>query len=133
MRFICHCTDCRKVSSSMFATNFTIKPSHLRLVRGQELLQSYGQSTTIGHPRNGHVMTNTWCGRCGTLMHRRSDGFPDDVYMRLGQVDDFSLHETAFSPKVELFCKDRVGWMQPVDGVKQLPNLPGVKDEEARL
>lgn len=117
--FTCHCTDCRKVSSSMFATNFTVMKTHLKLSRGEDQLRSFGQSNTIGSPRNENTMTNTWCNNCGTLMHRISSGMPDRVFMRLGQVDDFSLHETAFKPTVELFVKDRVSWLQPVQGAQQ--------------
>lgn len=127
--FTCHCTDCRKVSASMFATNFTVRLSHLQLVRGSELLKSYGQSATIGRPRNGHTMTNTWCDNCGSLMHRASSGFPEVVFMRVGQVDDFALHETAFKPQVEQFTKDRVSWLHPAQGVKQLTNMIGVEEE----
>jgi hypothetical protein len=53
-------------------------------------------------------------------MHRASTGMPDRVFMRLGQVDDFSLHETAFRPTVELFVKDRVTWQHPVEDATQL-------------
>lgn len=107
----------------MFATNFTVMATHLRLVRGEELLKSWGQSATIGSPRNEHTMTNTWCNNCGTLMHRISSDTPNKVYMRLGPVDDFALHETAFKPTVQLFVKDRVSWLKPVEGLAQLERM----------
>lgn len=110
----------------MFATNFTVMKTHLKLLRGEDQLRSYGQSNTIGSPRNGHTMTNTWCNNCGTLMHRISSGFPDRVFMRLGEVDDFSLHETAFKPTVEQFVKDRASFLHPVKGAEQLQNMVGV-------
>ena len=39
--------------------------------------------------------------------------------MRIGTVDDFSLHETKLKPRVEQFTKDRVNWLHGVEGAKQ--------------
>ena len=38
---------------------------------------------------------------------------------RLGQVDDFNLHETRLKPTKEQFGKDRVAWVKPTEGVEQ--------------
>lgn len=46
--FVCHCTDCRTITASMFATNFIVSTSHLKYNRGEDQLKSYGQSETIG-------------------------------------------------------------------------------------
>ncbi|GAA5831715.1 hypothetical protein JCM11251_000805 [Rhodosporidiobolus azoricus] len=117
--FLCHCTDCRKISGSMFATNFTVALSHLKYVRGKDSVKTWGQSETIGAPRNGHTMTEHWCDNCGRLMYRVSSGMPDLAFVRVGAVDDLSLHESLLKPDIELFTKDRVGWLPPVEGVKQ--------------
>ncbi len=100
----------------MFATNFTVAFSHIKYVRGKSDLKQYAQATT---PATGNSMTNSFCSNCGTLMYRVSSGHPDQAYMRVGTVDDFALHETILKPQVELFSKDRVGWLAPVEGVKQ--------------
>lgn len=118
--FVCHCSDCRTITASTFATNFTIALSHLKYNRGKSDLKLYGQSTTIGSPRNGHTMTNSFCTHCGTLMYRISSGTPDLAFMRVGTVDDFTLHETRLKPDVEFFTKDRVGWLRPISGMKQV-------------
>lgn len=39
---ICHCTDCRKITASMFAFNFSIADPHLTHVRGRDNLTAYG-------------------------------------------------------------------------------------------
>ena len=105
----------------MFATNFTVAFSHLEYVRGKESLKQYAQSTTIA---TGNTMTNSFCSDCGTLMYRVSSGTPDVAYMRVGTVDDFALHETTLKPSIEIFCKDRVGWLKPIEGSKQAFNNP---------
>lgn len=103
----------------MFATNFITLTSHLKYNRGRDQLKSYGQSETIGSPRNGHTMTNSFCGHCGTLMYREGSGAPGSLFMRVGTVDDFALHETRLKPSVEYFTKDRVAWLQPIPGCEQ--------------
>lgn len=65
-------------------------------------------------------MTNYFCSTCGTLMYRVGEAFPGMSIMRIGTVDDFSLHETKLKPRVEQFTKDRVGWFTGVEGIRQV-------------
>jgi hypothetical protein len=112
--FLCHCTDCRKITASMFASNFSIADTHLTHIRGQDNLTAFGQSHTIA---SGKTMTNYFCSTCGTLMYRTNN--PGKKILRIGTVDDFHLHETKLKPKREIFVKDRVGWLSAVEGVEQ--------------
>ncbi|KAI5475543.1 serine/threonine protein phosphatase [Pseudohyphozyma bogoriensis] len=114
--FVCHCSDCHKITASMFATNFCVTDEGLRHVRGQDLLKQFSQNTSI---HNGKTMTNHFCGECGTLMYRIGEGFPGLNILRVGTVDDFSLHETVLKPRVEQFIKDRVGWLKDVEVVEE--------------
>lgn len=52
-------------------------------------------------------------------MYRVSSGFPGKSILRIGTVDDFSLHETKLKPRLEQFGKDRVSWFKGGEGVKQ--------------
>ena len=50
--------------------------------------------------------------------------------MRLGAVDDWSLLAGPLKPRLEQFCKDKVAWHQPVEGVQQNEGdviVPGFK------
>ncbi|MCJ1440473.1 MAG: hypothetical protein MMC23_000957 [Stictis urceolatum] len=114
--FICNCTDCRKITASMFASNFTVKDSHLKHLRGQVNLKTYGQSKTIA---SGNKMTNYFCSTCGTLMYRVSSGLPGESILRIGTIDDFNLHETKLRPQIEQFTKSRVSWFTGVEGAKK--------------
>ncbi|PYH42986.1 GFA family protein [Aspergillus saccharolyticus JOP 1030-1] len=115
--FICHCTDCRKITASMFASNFTVDDDYLIHERGRESLSSYSQSKTVG---TGNTMTNFFCSTCGTLVYRVSTGFPGMSILRIGTIDDFNLHETKLKPRIEQFVKDRVGWLSAAEGVSQV-------------
>lgn len=115
--FICNCTDCRKITASMFASNFIVADTHLEHPRGRDNLKTFSQSRTIA---SGNTMTNFFCSTCGTLMYRVSSGFPGQSILRIGTVDDFNLHETKLRPRVEQFTKDRVGWLHGAEGVRQV-------------
>ena len=64
-------------------------------------------------------MDSYFCKTCGSLLYRISSGFPGVAILRLGAVDDFSLHEGALKPQVEQFGSNRVAWAKPAEGVKQ--------------
>ncbi|KAK3673321.1 hypothetical protein LTR78_006866 [Recurvomyces mirabilis] len=115
--FICNCTDCRTITASMFASNFIIKNSSLKHLSGEDKLTKFAQSQTIA---TGSTMENSFCSVCGTLMYRRSSGFPTNSVLRIGTVDDFNLHDTKLKPRIEQFTKDRVGWFHGGEGVKQV-------------
>jgi hypothetical protein len=112
--FVCHCTDCRKITASMYVLNFSVLDTHLTHLRGRDNLTAYGQSRTIA---SGKLMTNYFCSTCGTLMYRV--GTPGMSILRIGTVDDFHLHETKLKPRREIFVKDRVGWLSAVEGAEQ--------------
>ncbi|KAJ5642175.1 hypothetical protein N7490_006175 [Penicillium lividum] len=115
--FICHCTDCRKITASMFASNFIIADTHLQHLRGREQLSKFSQSKTIA---SGKAMTNFFCSKCGSLMYRVGEAFPGSSILRIGTVDDFNLHETKLKPRIEQYTKDRVSWLCRVDGIEQV-------------
>ncbi|KNG45942.1 glutathione-dependent formaldehyde-activating gfa [Stemphylium lycopersici] len=121
--FVCNCADCRKITASMFASNFTVRDDHLHHLRGKQNLKAFTQSDTVA---SGHAMTNHFCCICGSLMYRVGAAFPGCSILRLGTVDDFSLVETKLRPMREDFVKDRVGWLGGVlgEGVKRFEAMP---------
>jgi hypothetical protein len=101
----------------MFATNFIVDDTYLRHLRGHANLKIFSQSCTI---ESGNTMTNYFCDTCGTLMYRVSSGASGKSVLRVGTVDDFSLHETKLKPRVEQYTKDRVSWLCGSQSVKQV-------------
>ncbi|KAF2677559.1 hypothetical protein K458DRAFT_319358 [Lentithecium fluviatile CBS 122367] len=115
--FICHCTDCHKITASMFASNFVVLTSHLRHLRGQSSLKTFSQNKTIA---SGKTMTNFFCGTCGSLMYREGEAFPGQSILRIGTVDDFKLMEGVLRPKWEVWSEKRVGWLRGLEGAKEI-------------
>ncbi|MCJ1255275.1 hypothetical protein MMC24_003091 [Lignoscripta atroalba] len=114
--FVCNCTDCHKVTASMFASNFTIRDTSLKYVRGQHKIKTFAMTKTIA---SGNTMTNYFCSVCGSLMYRVSSGWPGTAIMRIGQVDDLTLHGTTLKPQLEMFTKNRVAWVKGPEGAEQ--------------
>ncbi|KAL2063844.1 hypothetical protein VTL71DRAFT_4338 [Oculimacula yallundae] len=121
--FVCNCTDCHKITASMYASNFTVLNTHFKHLRGQENLKTFAQSTTIGFPPNKNTMTNFFCQTCGTLMYRQGSGWPSQSFLRIGTVDDFMLMETVLRPQVQQFCKDRLSWVKSIEGIPETQGL----------
>lgn len=105
----------------MHATNFTVYDTHLKHLRGRDNLKRYSQSRTVfvKEPGKENTMTNYSCSTCGSLMYRVGAAFPGMSILRVGSVDDFSLHETKLRPTMEQFTKDRVARKAPTEGAKQ--------------
>jgi len=114
--FICNCFDCRKITASMFASNFIVDDKYIRFIRGRENLTEFAQAKAIA---TGNTMTNQFCKTCGTLMNRVSSGYPGKSILRIGTIDDFNLHETKLKPRVEQFVKNRVSWFTGGQSVEQ--------------
>jgi hypothetical protein len=94
----------------MFASNFVVKDTHMKHLRGEDKLSRFKQNKTIA---TGNDMENSFCSVCGTLMYRRSSGYPGASIPRIGTIDDYKLQETKFKPRIETFEKDRVAWLKP--------------------
>ncbi|KAK7748528.1 hypothetical protein SLS53_000548 [Cytospora paraplurivora] len=118
--FVCNCADCHKFTASMFASNFTVYDTYLKHIRGRENLKTYSQAETIA---SGNTMTNHFCSTCGTLMYRVSSGFPGRSILRIGTVDDFTLHETKLRPRKELFTVTRPDWLHGIEGAEQFEGM----------
>jgi hypothetical protein len=101
----------------MFASNFVIDDTYLIHERGQSNLSTYAQAKTIA---TGNMMTNYFCKTCGSLMYHVGEGFPGMSILRIGTVDDFSLHEGRLKPRIEQFVKDRVKWLHGAEGVEEV-------------
>jgi hypothetical protein len=89
-------------------------------IRGEDKLTSYSTSETI---RSGNTMTSSFCSICGTLMYRRSSGFPGLSFCRIGTVDDLELHGTKLRPQAEQFVESKVAWLEDVKDVPQTEGM----------
>jgi hypothetical protein len=96
--------------------NFIVTDEHLKWLRGRDNLTIFSTNkTTLG----GNDMANWFCKTCGTLMNRVSSGYPGTNFLRTGTVDDFRLQSTVLKPQHEIFNKNRLDWIKPIEGAEQ--------------
>lgn len=108
----------------MFASNFTVAESNVKHLRGRENLKTWTQDVTVA---SGNAMTNYFCITCGGLLYRVSSGAPDRLIMRIGTIDDFSLHDTKLKPWREQFTRGKVSWFPGLEGVPKMESGYGAK------
>ena len=102
---LCHCGDCRKLSGSLFSTNFIIpKP---KVTKGQP--KEY-----VAKADSGRSLTSYFCGDCGTTLWRAGEAFGDNAVLKVGVLDDQDT--LAQKPSAELYAKRRPAWLPSIDG-----------------
>ena len=79
--YVCHCSECRKQSSSAFGISFTVARDALRLLQGTP---RYWSRRTA----SGHDLECAFCSNCGSRLWHRSSGHPATVNIKGGSLDE---------------------------------------------
>ena len=106
LRF-CHCTSCKHLSGGAGTVNFPAAPSSIRIVEGEELIQSFT-------PEGGSA--KTFCRNCGANLF--GGGWPDSerCSVRVTTIEE-PLDATI---GVHLFVRSLASWeTPPADGAQQ--------------
>ncbi|PMD46988.1 hypothetical protein L207DRAFT_477886 [Hyaloscypha variabilis F] len=115
---LCHCLPCRKVSGSTHTTNLLIPLPAFTITSGQQHLKSY----SLPHP-SGMTLTLHWCENCGTKIYKEGDAeaFKGIAIVQAGTLDEGEggLEIGEVKVGVELYVKDRVGWLGEREGTAQ--------------
>lgn len=102
----CHCSLCRKMSGSAFASGATIPTSSFRFVTGQELLKEWESSP--GYHR-------VFCGRCGSPILKRKAKDPDSLRLRVGTLDG----DPGVKMSKHIHVDSKAPWVEIKDGLPQ--------------
>ncbi|KAI4735786.1 MFS general substrate transporter [Aureobasidium sp. EXF-12298] len=73
--FVCHCTDCRKLTASVLTTAFVVKDSSLKHLRGEDKLTQYSTSASVA---SGNTMTNFFCKYLDNTASVSENGIHDE-------------------------------------------------------
>ncbi|EGY21959.1 hypothetical protein VD0002_g8444 [Verticillium dahliae] len=125
-RFVCHCADCRKLSSSMFCSAFSVPEEAVRFLRGKENVKVFQHHQTTA---SGKAMSNYFCATCGNLMYRTSAMQEGFYIIRLGVVDDFRLAETKLRPNMEVYIGTKVDWVPQLENMAQIGDVMALAKE----
>ena len=109
----CHCSECRKVQGSAFATNGNLAKEDFKLVAGQGDLTGY--ESTPGQIK-------TFCKYCGSPIFSQSESRPDTIRVRLGTIDS----DITERPAAHIFVASKANWEEISGNLPQFDaNKPG--------
>lgn len=102
----CHCSQCRKVQGSAFATNGAVQADEFLIVSGANALVGY---------RYGPGKMKYFCSACGSPLYSKNEALPGVVRIRLGTVEG----EVAERPWCHIFVGSKANWYEITDGLPQ--------------
>jgi len=100
----CHCSMCRKIHGSLFATYYT--SSELTITAGEEAVQAYESSPGF---------TRTFCKQCGSTLPEVSNQGDGEVYVPAGLMDD----DPGIRPEAHIFADSKASGYTITDGLPQ--------------
>ena len=107
----CHCSRCRKVNGTAFATNSPVAEKDFRIVKGQESLRSF--DTEAGTHR-------IFCSGCGSPIISKRDSIPGVVRVRIGTLDTpLDARSTA-----HMYVGSKAEWFEIHDNLPQFAERP---------
>ena len=112
--FVCHCTDCRKQTSSAFALVAVIPEEQFHMDRGKvRTFESVAAS--------GRAKTQAFCPDCGSRIWHRIEWRPGKLSIRAGTLDSPGVLE----PGAHLWTSEKLPWVIVPEGVKTFEKQPG--------
>ncbi|KAI9934615.1 hypothetical protein ASPWEDRAFT_646822 [Aspergillus wentii DTO 134E9] len=113
---LCHCLDCRKLTSGPYSYNFIVKTADLTISGSPKEVAKTADS--------GNDLRNYFCPDCGTPLYGRkmkANGEPDEItIVRAGIFDDVHLNE---KPQAEIYTDRRLKWVDPIEGAGQYSGM----------
>lgn len=110
----CHCSICRKLMGSAFATYVVVPENQHVITQGQEYIATYHLPETTAQKH--------FCKKCGSPLFNTNPG-------RYGSVKIVSfgtLEEgNGLSPLVNIYCENKVDWLEKLFDIKNMSE--GVK------
>lgn len=105
----CHCSRCRKMSGSSFATYARAETQHLHVLSGADAVVTYERA-------KGNEIA--FCNRCGSLVPHPPAGSPI-VEFGAGLLDE----DPGVDVSYHIFVGSRAPWVQLDDGLPAFDEL----------
>ncbi|THX47938.1 hypothetical protein D6D06_09371 [Aureobasidium pullulans] len=115
---LCHCTDCRKISGSVYTLNFIVSTADLKI----------SGSSPAENPKtsdSGKQYVNYFCKDCGSPLYGGAvdeSGQLQTAVVRAGCFDDLEVLKGK-KPSVEIYTEQRMEWISPVEGAAQFEGM----------
>ena len=102
----CHCSQCRKLQGSAFATNGRVDSDKFKIVSGQDQLTGYEMVPGL---------IKSFCKICGSPIMGQYASKPEYVRIRLGTIES----EISETPSAHIFATSKAGWDRICDDLPQ--------------
>jgi len=96
--FHCQCRQCQQATGTGHASAFIMPADRVRITGEIAFFERTAS--------NGHIVAQGFCATCGSPVLNRNSGYPDNVYIHAGSLDDPSL----FKPERVIFRADAQPW-----------------------
>ncbi|KAJ9608865.1 hypothetical protein H2200_006636 [Cladophialophora chaetospira] len=98
---LCHCTNCKRYTSSAFSTNIGVPRSSYKITQGDA-------KVFVDKGTTGKDVIRTFCGDCGSAFTSEPQATPDVVYVKYGTLDDRGLFDSVGG---EIWCRSKESWL----------------------
>ncbi|CAI7671174.1 unnamed protein product [Penicillium manginii] len=115
MSALCHCTDCQKWTGGAFTSNAVVPRTSFKVTKGA--CTSYDAKGA-----SGKINKHFFCPTCGSGIYTELEIMPDMTCVKAGTLDNKGA-ELNGKIDVELYVKDRTGYLSAVDGAKQAQTM----------
>lgn len=102
----CHCSECRKLQGSSFATNGVVDAETFNLIHGKDDLTAHKLTDT---------QTRFFCKHCGSPIKSENTKVPGKVRVRLGTIDT----DIEEKPQAHIFVSSKANWDIICDNIPQ--------------
>ena len=109
--YICHCTDCQKISASAFGISVRVKVGDFKITKGEP-----ASFDTVAD--SGRTKTGLFCATCGTRFGGGVRG--PQVVLRGGSLDD----PNWFQPVAHIWTRSAQAWFPFNDGMTKFDQAP---------
>ncbi len=107
--FICHCTDCQRISGSAFRTIVPAPEETFRFLTGAPKI--YVKTGDSGAER-----PQAFCPNCGSPIYATSAGEGPKIFgIRLGTV----RQRDQLRPKAQIWCRSAQDWIMDLGSMRQ--------------
>ena len=105
----CHCASCRRNTGAAFATFVGLRSDAFTWTRG-----------SAARFESSPGVFRSFCGSCGTPLTYEGKGYPGEVHVNIGSLDD----PQAFPPRSHAYVREQLDWVQLADSLPRYATIP---------
>ncbi|BDD59990.1 hypothetical protein MPDQ_002274 [Monascus purpureus] len=106
--FLCHCTTCKRYTSSGFSANIIIPKPNCHYTKGSPKVY-------LGENDTGGIVRREFCGNCGASLLSKPSDDRGVIFVKSGTLDG-EFREECRELGGEIYYHRKDGW---VDGMKE--------------